>query len=249
MRDDAIIELVEVQKTFGDKRVYDGLSLSIRRGEAMCVVGGSGSGKSVLLRMIIGLDRPDRGILRFDGEDLVGLDEEDFARVRARVAMMFQAGALFDSMTVADNVAYPLRQRGDVAERAISVRVEEMLARVDLVGVGARWPAELSGGMKKRVALARAIVGAPEVLLLDEPTAGLDPPTTRKIDELMRSIHRELGVTLVIVTHDLPSAYLVADRISMLAEKRIVAVLPSREFASSDQPTVRTFAHAMTEMR
>jgi phospholipid/cholesterol/gamma-HCH transport system ATP-binding protein len=243
--DGPIIEVDGLEKSFGDKRVYEGLSLTVGRGEALCIVGGSGSGKSVLLRMIIGLERPDRGSMRFDGQDLSDLDEAGWAEVRTRVAMMFQNGALFDSLSVADNVAYPLRQRRQLDEATIAERVRDRLALVDLPDAGELFPAALSGGMKKRVALARAIVAEPEVLLLDEPTAGLDPPTTRKIDELMRAVHRDLGITLVVVTHDLPSAYLVSDRIAMLKDGRIVAEMPSAEFARSDQEAVHEFAHAM----
>ena len=242
---DDLIELSDVDKAFGDNRVYEGLSLTVRRGESLCIVGGSGTGKSVLLRMLIGLERPDRGRIRFDGQELTDLDEAGFFAVRRRVAMMFQAGALFDSMSVADNVAYPLRQRGDVAEADIAARVRDKLTLVDLADAGDKWPSALSGGMRKRVALARAIISEPEVLLFDEPTAGLDPPTTRKIDELMRSIQHDLGITLVVVTHDLPTAYFVSDRIAMLADHKIVAVVPSREFAASDQPAIHAFAHAM----
>jgi phospholipid/cholesterol/gamma-HCH transport system ATP-binding protein len=239
------IELTDVDKSFGDHRVYRGLTLTIEKGESMCIVGASGSGKSVLLRMLIGLEQPDRGRCCFDGRDLGQLDERDVADVRRRISMLFQSGALFDSLSVAENVAYPLRLRRELAEDAIDRRVEEELTRVGLAETAEQMPAELSGGMKKRVALARAIVSEPEVLLLDEPTAGLDPPTTAKIDELMRSIQRDLGITLVLVTHDLPSAYIAADRIAMLADGKIVAILEPSAFAASELPAIHAFAHAL----
>jgi phospholipid/cholesterol/gamma-HCH transport system ATP-binding protein len=242
---DALIRLDDVQKAFGDHRVFDGVRLEIRRGEALAIVGGSGCGKSVLLRMLVGLCPVDRGSIRFDGQELTTLDEAGFFAVRRRVAMMFQGGALFDSLSVGENVAYPLRTQLDLAEDEIRRRVADKLARVGLPGIEAQMPASLSGGMKKRVALARAIVTEPEVLLLDEPTAGLDPLTTRRIDDLFRQTQRELGITVVIVTHDLPSAYLVADRIAMIAERRIVATLPTAEFRSATEPAISEFVGAM----
>jgi phospholipid/cholesterol/gamma-HCH transport system ATP-binding protein len=240
------IELAGVDKAFGDNRVFEGLSLSIRRGESLTIVGGSGCGKSLLLRMLVGLTAPDRGSIRFAGQELTSLDETGFLAVRRRMSMMFQGGALFDSLSVGENVAYALHAQLSLDEAAVRRRVADKLALVGLPGIEALRPAELSGGMKKRVALARAIAAEPEVLLFDEPTAGLDPPNTRRIDDLIRSIQRELGITVVVVTHDLPSAYRVADRIAMLADRRILAVLPTEEFQRSSEPAIRAFVGAMS---
>ncbi len=245
MDDGAYIELKDVAKSFGDNLVFDGLSLSIRRGESIAIVGGSGCGKSVLLRMLIGLCIPDRGAIRFDGQELTSLDELGFLAVRRRISMTFQAGALFDSLSVGENVAYPLRAQLALSEQEIRSRVADKLALVGLPGIEAQSPASLSGGMKKRVALARAIAAEPEVLLFDEPTAGLDPPNTRRIDDLIRSLRRELGITVVVVTHDLPSAYLISDRIAMLADRHILAVLPVEEFQRSAEPAIHDFVSAM----
>jgi phospholipid/cholesterol/gamma-HCH transport system ATP-binding protein len=242
----AYIEVEDVDKSFGEHQVYERLSLRIDRGAILSIVGGSGVGKSVLLRMLIGLERPDRGRLRFDGIDLTSLDEAGFLHVRRRISLLFQNGALFDSLDVGGNVAYPLHVQRELPESEVRRRVAENLERVGLPGIEEQAPASLSGGMRKRVALARAIITEPEVLLLDEPTAGLDPPTTRLIDELISRIHRELGITVVIVTHDLPTAYLVSDQIAMLAERRMVAVVSPEAFVHSKEPALAAFAHAMT---
>ncbi len=245
MTDTSFIELVGIHKAFGDNRVFEDLSLSVRRGESLAIVGGSGCGKSVLLRMLIGLTGADAGAIRFDGEELTKLSEAGFLPVRRRISMMFQAGALFDSLSVGENVAYPLRAQLALAEDDLRLRVTSTLELVGLPGIEERSPAALSGGMRKRVALARAIVTEPEVVLFDEPTAGLDPLNTRRIDDLIRSIQRDLGITVLVVTHDLPSAYRVCDRIAMLAERRILAVLPTPEFRRSTEPTIRAFVEAM----
>jgi phospholipid/cholesterol/gamma-HCH transport system ATP-binding protein len=185
----------------------------------------------------------------FDGQELAHLDEAGFFAVRRRISMMFQSGALFDSLTVGENVAYPLRTQLTLDPAAIARRVAEKLALVGLPGLEDTLPAALSGGMKKRVALARAIVAEPDVLLFDEPTAGLDPLNTRRIDDLIRTIQRELGITVLVVTHDLPSAYRISDRVAMLAERRILDVLPVDRFRSSQVPQIREFVRAMDEAR
>jgi phospholipid/cholesterol/gamma-HCH transport system ATP-binding protein len=242
---DALIRLDDIDKAFGEHPVFEGMSLEIRRGEALAIVGGSGCGKSVLLRMIVGLCSADRGSILFDGTELTTLDEAGFFAVRRRVAMMFQGCALFDSLSVGENVAYPLRAQLTLDEDEIHRRVADKLAQVGLPGVEAQMPAALSGGMKKRVALARAIVTDPEVLLFDEPTAGLDPLSTRRIDDLICQTQRAHGITVVVVTHDRPSANHVADRIAMIAERRIVTALPTAEFIRAAEPAVREFVGAM----
>ncbi|MCK6552706.1 ATP-binding cassette domain-containing protein [Myxococcota bacterium] len=242
---EALIHFDAVSKAFGANVLYDGLDLGVRRAETIAVLGGSGLGKSVLLKLLIGLLKPDRGAIWFDGVDVVPLAEPAMIPIRRRISMLFQGGALFDSLSVAENVAYPLRIHGRVARRDVRARVSACLAMVGLEGTEAKMPAELSGGMKKRVALARAIAPAPEVLLFDEPTTGLDPLNTRRISELIRHIQRELGVTSIVVTHDLASAAIVADRMTLLSGGRIAADLPTAEFLRSRDPTIRAFVTAM----
>jgi len=240
-----IIELRDLAKAFGAKAVFDGLSLSIRRGETLTILGASGSGKSVLLKTIIGLVEPDRGSVFVDGQDLVPLTEAERVPVRRRVSMLFQGGALFDSLSVADNVAYPLRHQRRWSAGEVAARVAESLAVVGLPETGAMMPAELSGGMKKRVALARAIAAEPDVVLYDEPTTGLDPISTRRIDDLIRSVQERLGITSVVVTHDLASAFLVSDRIAMLDAGRIRSIEDVAAFRRSSDPVIRAFVDAM----
>jgi phospholipid/cholesterol/gamma-HCH transport system ATP-binding protein len=245
MADDAFLQLTDVYKSFGDKPVFAGLGLSIARGEALTIVGSSGSGKSVLLKLIMGLCKPDSGRICFDGIDLGPLSEDALGPLRARMSMLFQGGALFDSLTVGDNVAYPLRVQGTRDEAEISARVADRLELVGLANTEQLLPAELSGGMKKRVALARAIAGDPEVILYDEPTTGLDPITARRISDLIRRVQRQLQVTSVVVTHDLGCAFVVSDRVAMIADRRIGVVLPTDAFRRSEIPAVRQFTHAM----
>jgi phospholipid/cholesterol/gamma-HCH transport system ATP-binding protein len=240
----ALLELTGVTKSFHGRIVLDGIDLRVGRGEALAVLGASGSGKSVLLKLILGLIKPDRGEIRFDGQALVPLDEEALYPLRARMSMLFQGGALFDSLTVGENVAYPLRLRGGRGEPEIAARVRERLALVGLAGIEAMSPAELSGGMRKRVALARAIAGDPELILYDEPTTGLDPLGARHIDDLVRGLQRHLAVSSVVVTHDLASACVVADRIALLAKGRIETVLGTDDFLRSDLPAIRELREA-----
>jgi phospholipid/cholesterol/gamma-HCH transport system ATP-binding protein len=212
----AFVRFEDVHKAFGPKKVLEGVTFDIERGETMVVLGGSGSGKSVLIRHIIGLHRPDRGHVIVDGEDIVDYDEEDLIPVRKKVAMLFQGGALFDSMNVLENLAYGLREHTDLSDGRIRDIVRGKLALVELEGVEELMPSELSGGMKKRVALARSIVMDPQCILYDEPTTGLDPVTANTINELIRALQRRLQVTSVVVTHDITSAFLVGDRIAYL---------------------------------
>jgi phospholipid/cholesterol/gamma-HCH transport system ATP-binding protein len=243
--EDFIVDVRGLHKSFGARPLFADLSLAIRRGETVTILGASGSGKSVLLKTIIGLVDPDRGQVLIDGRDLVPLDEDARIPLRRRVSMLFQGGALFDSLSVAKNVAYPLalQRRFTVAE--IAERVAEALAVVGLPDAGPMMPAELSGGMKKRVALARAISAEPEVVLYDEPTTGLDPISTRRIDDLIRSVQRRLGITSIVVTHDLPSAFLVSDRVAMLAGGRIHSIEDVAAFRRSRDPEIRAFVDAM----
>jgi phospholipid/cholesterol/gamma-HCH transport system ATP-binding protein len=240
-----LIQVTEVAKRFGDTRVFERLTLGVRAGETLSIVGASGSGKSVLLKLLIGLLRPEAGSISYRGVDIVPLGEDELLPLRRRVSMLFQGGALFDSLTVGDNVAYPLRRAGARADSEIADRVADRLAMVGLPDSAKLWPTALSGGMKKRVALARAIVGDPEVVLYDEPTTGLDPITTRRIDDLIRSIQARLHVTSIVVTHDLPSAFLISDRVAMLGERRILAALPVAEFRAAELPAISEFVRAM----
>jgi phospholipid/cholesterol/gamma-HCH transport system ATP-binding protein len=207
-----------LHKAFGDKKVLRGLDLEIREGETMVILGGSGTGKSVCIRHIIGLEKPDAGVVEVDGEPVQDLDERHLVPVRRKVGFLFQSGALFDSMNVHDNVAFGLNEAGWSDER-IGERVTEVLGLVDLeTDVAELFPSSLSGGMRKRVALARAIALEPRAVLYDEPTTGLDPVTATTINDLIRSTQRRLGVTSVVVTHDINSAYTVGDRIAFLHE-------------------------------
>jgi len=238
---EAFVRFEEVYKSFGPKQVLEGVDLEIRRGETMVVLGGSGSGKSVLIRHIIGLHRPDRGHVFVDGEDVVDLDEEELVPVRKKVAMLFQGGALFDSMNVRENIAYSLREHTDLDEDAIRATVRAKLALVGLEGVEDLMPAELSGGMKKRVALARSIAMEPRCILYDEPTTGLDPVTANTINDLIREMQRQLKVTSVVVTHDIQSAFYVGDRIGYLYGGKMHFVGTVDEARSSDEPRLRGF--------
>jgi phospholipid/cholesterol/gamma-HCH transport system ATP-binding protein len=238
------ISFRKLHKSFGPKQVLRGLDLDVLRGETLVVLGGSGSGKSVLLRHINGLLRPDAGQIVVDGEDITSLAESALVNVRRKVGILFQAGALFDSMTVGENVAYGLRQHTDLAPEAIAERVRTTLERVDLVGTESLMPSELSGGMRKRAALARAIILEPRALLYDEPTTGLDPILAARINALIRHLQSELSLTSVVVTHDLHSAFAVGDRFAFLYEGRIRFAGPRRELEASSDPMVAEFLRA-----
>jgi phospholipid/cholesterol/gamma-HCH transport system ATP-binding protein len=234
-----------VMKAFGPKVIYRGLDLAIRKGEILTILGASGSGKSVMLKMLLGFVQPDRGRVYVHGHDLGSLGEAELSSARRKVGMLFQSGALFDSMNVFDNVAYSLVERGELAESEIARRVSDVLAMVGLEGVEALMPVELSGGMKKRVALARAVADPPAILLYDEPTTGLDPLNVRRINEVILRLRSELDVTSVVVTHDLASAFMVSDRLAMLDEGRIVELGGRGEFRRSQVSSVREFLSAM----
>lgn len=239
--DGTFIRYVDLHKSFGPKVVLDGVGLDVRRGETVVVLGGSGSGKSVLLRHTIGLHRPDSGQVFVDGEETTDLEERELTRIRRKVGMLFQAGALFDSMDVYENVAFGLRENTEMDEEEVGARIREKLALVELEGVEDLMPSDLSGGMRKRVALARAIAMEPQGLLYDEPTTGLDPITAGAINRLIRSIQRALGVTSIVVTHDIHSAFTVGDRIAFLHEGRLQFTGTVREAQESDEPRLRAF--------
>lgn len=237
----ALVEFRGVKKAFGPKTVYRDLNLDIIRGESLTVIGGSGSGKSVMLKLLIGLLRVDGGEVRFDGEDITHLSENALVKVRQRVGMLFQGAALFDSLSVRENVAYGLREHLHMTESEVAERVAEALRYVGLPGIESMAPSDLSGGMKKRVGLARAIAIRPELLLYDEPTTGLDPINTTRINLLILHLKRSLNVTSVVVTHDLRSAFMVSDRIAMIESGRVIFSGTPTEIQQHDDPRVRNF--------
>jgi len=241
-----VIEFQDLQKAFGEKPVLHCFSLKVRDAETMVIIGYSGSGKSVALKHIVGLLHPDVGDVIVDGQAVSTLDRDGLTLLRQGVGYVFQFAALFDSMTVADNLALGLRRRG-LDEAEIEERVQEALALVDLSGTGERMPAELSGGMRKRVGIARAIALRPRYILYDEPTTGLDPVTSAVIDRLMVRTREHLGVTGVVVTHDMRSAYTVGDRIAMLYEGRVRQVGSVAEIQQTEDPVVRQFIEGRAE--
>ena len=236
-----MIEFRGLEKTFGPNVVLRGVSLTVREGETMVVIGGSGTGKSVMLKHVVGLLEPDAGEVEVDGQVVAQLRRRELTALRATIGYVFQFAALFDSMTIADNVAFGLRRRREMDEAQIRERVSESLRLVDLPGTERTMPAELSGGMRKRVGLARAIALRPKYLLYDEPTTGLDPVTSAIIDELMIRTREALGVTSIVITHDMRSAYRVGDRIAMLYEGRIRQEGTVAEIQQSTDPIVRQF--------
>lgn len=244
---DTIIEFRQVSKSFNGTPVLSGMDLAIRPAETVTVIGGSGIGKSVTLKLIVGLMKPEAGQVLIEGEDIVPLTEDQLIRVRKKIGMVFQGGAIFDSLSVGENIAYPLREHTTMSEKDIRDRVRETLHLVGLDGIEDKDPAELSGGMRKRVALARAIALAPRIILYDEPTTGLDPTNTEKINELIVDMDEKLGVTSVVVTHDMRSAFKISDRIALLYQGKIAFSGTPREIESSDLPLVRQFiAGSMT---
>lgn len=235
------IHLTGLKKRFGPKVVLDGLDLSIARGDSIVVLGKSGAGKSVLLKHLIGLLEPDLGTVAVQGEDLWTASRSRRDEIRRRFGMSFQEGALFDSMTVGENVAFPLRRHTRMTPAEVRERVVECLALVRLHGIEEKRPAELSGGMRRRVGFARAIALKPEVLLFDEPTTGLDPITTDVLTRVMVRMRDKLRPTMVTITHDLKVAFAVAERVALLDGGRIVADQPPQEFADSNDPRVAAF--------
>ncbi len=235
------ISIRGLEKSFGPKEVLRGVDLDVFEGETMVVLGASGEGKTVLLRHINGLERPDRGEVVVDGQALGELGEDELDEVRKKVSMVFQLGALFDSLTVLGNVAYPLVEHRWGPEEKVRERVHEVLEMVELTGVDNLYPAELSGGMKKRVALARALALEPKAVLYDEPTTGLDPLVTHKINLMIRSLQSRLGFTSVVVTHDLKSAFMVGDRFALLDQGRIRFSGSAEEVRSTSDELMREF--------
>ena len=240
-----MIRLKNVSKRFGEKVALKDISLTIEKGETIAIIGGSGSGKSTLLRLMIGLDRPSGGEIHIGGDNITAMSENVLDRVRLRMGMVFQYSALFDSMSVGENVAFGLREHTDKGDDEIRHIVAEKLELVGLPGVEEMMPQELSGGMKKRVGLARAIATDPEIIFYDEPSSGLDPIMTAKIDELIISMQKKLGVTSVVVTHDMASACRIADRIAMIYDGALIAVDTTERFQDIKDERVQAFFRTM----
>ena len=244
-----MIRLKNVSKRFGEKVALKDLSLTIEKGETIAIIGGSGSGKSTLLRLMIGLDRPSGGEIHIGGDNITVMSENVLDRVRLRMGMVFQYSALFDSMSVGENVAFGLREHTDKGDDELRHIVAEKLELVGLPGVEEMMPQELSGGMKKRVGLARAIATDPEIIFYDEPSSGLDPIMTAKIDELIIDMQRKLDVTSVVVTHDMVSASRIADRIAMIYDGELIAVDTVERFQNIADERVQAFFRTLHHRR
>lgn len=246
-REGPIISIRGVKKAFGGQQVLRGVDLDVRTGESLVVIGPSGCGKSVLLKHMIGLIRPDEGSIRVRGEEITTMDADSLYEARKRFGMLFQGAALFDSLTVEENVGLGLAEHTRLSTGEIAVRVAASLQKVGMEGAVHRKPSELSGGMKKRVGLARAIAMNPEIILYDEPTTGLDPIMADVINRLIRSLQREMSVTSITVTHDMTSASKVADRVAMLHDGRIVFEGTVEEVRATDDPVVQQFVRGDAE--
>jgi phospholipid/cholesterol/gamma-HCH transport system ATP-binding protein len=236
-----MIKVVDLYKTFGGQAVLKGINLELETSKVTTIIGGSGSGKTVLLKHLNALLLPDRGSVLVDGKNIFKLGERELNEVRQKFGVLFQGAALLDSMTLFDNVAFPLREKTKMSETAIRKRAEERLDQVGLAGMGYKYPAEVSGGMKKRAGLARALAMEPEIVLFDEPTTGLDPLLGQSIHQLIRKMHATFGFTGVIVSHDIPEVFKISDRIAMLANGVIEEFGTTQEFLASQNPVVRQF--------
>jgi phospholipid/cholesterol/gamma-HCH transport system ATP-binding protein len=236
-----VIELRTVSIAFESPEVLRGIDLSVQRGEILTIMGGSGSGKSVLLRLIAGLIKPDRGEIRIEGTDIVPLNEDAMLSFRQRMGVVFQQAALFDSMSVADNIAYPLREHAMLDEATIQQRVAELLDIVGLPGIQEKFPAELSGGMRKRVGIARALAMKPAIVLYDEPTSGLDPGNSKMISQLILQVSETFGTTSIVVSHDLHWSLKISTRVALIYDSKIIAIGTPAEIQSSPLPAVQAF--------
>lgn len=242
MNDKAILSLQEIHKRFGTKKVHQGVSFDLREGEILALFGGSGTGKSVILRSMIGLEKPDSGKIIFEGNDIAAMKEEQLVDVRKKIGYVFQNGALFDSMTVEDNLLYPLAEHTTLTEEQMQERIKEMLELIGLQGSEKLLPANLSGGMQKRVGAARAIILRPKIILYDEPTAGLDPFNTQRLLDLMKRIQqRDAKNAAIFVTHDIPAAFQVADRVAILYNGKIHTIDLTENIKNSQDPFVQAF--------
>jgi phospholipid/cholesterol/gamma-HCH transport system ATP-binding protein len=244
-----MIEVRDLKKSFGAQKVLDGVSFRIEPGESVVIIGRSGCGKSVLLKHLIGLIRPDSGDVIIDDDNLAAMDERQLLEVRRKFGMLFQSAALFDSLNVAENISFVLRREGKLSEKEISERVEDVLEMVELPGTEKKKPSELSGGMRKRVGLARAIIYKPEIVLYDEPTTGLDPIVSDSIDQLIIRVRERLKITTVVVTHDTRSMRRVGQKILMMEGGKIYAEGPPEEIFASEDPIVHRFVNGISDAK
>lgn len=242
-----MIEIKGLTKTFRGRKILDEVSLEVRRGETMVIMGGSGCGKSTLLRHLVGAIAPDKGEIWIDGKNIIGMKEEEMNEIRKKFGILFQSGALFNSMTVGENVAFPLREHTELSDEVIDIIVKMKLELVGLKGVDRLMPSQISGGMKKRVGLARAIAMDPAIVYYDEPGAGLDPIVLGVIDKLIGDLSKKLGITSVVVTHEMGSAFRIADRMSVLHQGRILQVGTPDEIRNSEDPYVQQFIHGLPD--
>ena len=245
----AMIAVRSLEKKIAQQEILRGVDLEVRTGETLAIIGRSGGGKSVLLKHLVGLMEPDAGEIWIEGQNIIGMNERQLGAIREKVGILFQSGALFDSMTVADNIAFPLREAGERDAKILRSKVVEMLEVMEMEGEEAKMPESLSGGMKKRVGLARAIIRRPSCVLYDEPTSGLDPVVADSINRLIRRLQQRFGMTSVVVTHDMKSAFDVADRIAYLHEGRIYFHGTARELQQSNDPLIEDFLVGRSESR
>ncbi|MBM3243676.1 MAG: ABC transporter ATP-binding protein [Candidatus Omnitrophica bacterium] len=240
-----MIEITGLEKNLHGNMVLRGVNLRIEKGSTCVIIGRSGCGKSVLLKHIVGILKPDKGKIIIDGQDVTLLSEKELNNLRLKIGLVFQGGALFDSLTVGENVGFGLIEHGHFSEHEISKRVEESLSMVGLSGIASLMPADLSGGMKKRVALARSLCMKPEIILYDEPTTGLDPISADSINELIKNLHDRINVTSIVVTHDMKSAYKVGDSIAMLYQGKIIAQGCPKDIEGNNDPVVHQFINGL----
>jgi phospholipid/cholesterol/gamma-HCH transport system ATP-binding protein len=236
-----MIQIVDLEKSFDGQKVLKGIHLQIAEKELMVIIGESGGGKSVLLKHIIGLIRPERGKIVIDGVDITVLSGQEIESIQGKLGVVFQGGALFDSLTIYENIAFPLKEKTKLTKQEIKEKVEHALEDVGLKGIEKKYPAEISGGMKKRVALARALIMEPEIVLFDEPTTGLDPIILHQIHRLITTTHKKYGFTGVMISHEIPEIFEVADRVAFLHNGVIVEVGTPEEIKNSSNPVVRQF--------
>ena len=246
---DPVISIRGVSMSYGSRRVLDRVDLDVCRGEILVLLGGSGSGKTTLLKHVLGLEKPESGSIAIDGVDITRCSPSEISAVRRRIGVAFQAGALFNSLSVADNVALPLRELTRLADSTIKLVVWMKLVAVGLSDAGSLYPPELSGGMRKRAAVARAMALDPEILILDEPSAGLDPIVSAGLDELILFLKRSFGITILVVTHELESAFHIADRVAMLHQGKLIAVDRKEQFAGNPHPRIRQFLDRQPDAR
>lgn len=244
MKIDPVIQLSDIHKSFDEGEVLRGIDIEVNRGETLVIIGRSGSGKTVLLQCVIGLLIPDEGMIIVDGMDVTAFHEEkQWNKLWLKVGFLFQGGALFDSMTVAENLAFPLRHHTRLDDACIKRHVMELLALVELEGQEGKYPSELSGGMQKRVSIARTLALDPDIVLYDEPTSGLDPVTSDAVSEMIKELNRKAGTTSIVVTHDIRSAFLIADSIAMMENGKVIMTGTSEDFKTSRLDQVQLFLH------